>query len=172
MINLLPGERIALRLERHPIVLVYNTAIFLFLLLAPIGFFALFPFLLQGIMDTNAGFAMLVLGGSLFYLFIWLFISHVFLDFFLDAWIVTTHRIINIEQKALFSRTIAEHELSRIQDVSASVKGIIPSLFGFGTVRVQTAGELENFEFAQVRDPQTAVSVISQLLEQIRVSKT
>lgn len=166
--HLLPGERIVLRLERHPIVLVSNAAIFIFLLVAPIGFFALFPDLLQLATSTNAGFALFVLCGSLFYLFIWLFIGHVFLDFFLDVWIVTNRRIINIEQKALFSRTIAEHELSRIQDVSASIKGIIPSLFNYGSVIVQTAGEHENFEFTQVEHPQEAVAIISQLLEEVR----
>ena len=68
-------------------------------------------------------------------------------------WIITNKRIINIEQKGLFSREISELELDKIQDVSADIIGIIPTFLGYGDIYIQTAGETEKFIFKNIPDP-------------------
>lgn len=90
---------------------------------------------------------------STFYLFIWLFGLTTFLDYFLDVWIVTDRRIIDIEQKALFSRTTAELELRRVQDVTAEVEGFAATFLDYGNVYIQTAAEKERFIFKQIPHP-------------------
>jgi uncharacterized membrane protein YdbT with pleckstrin-like domain len=67
---------------------------------------------------------------------------------------VTNDRILNIEQQGLFSRTVSELDLINIQDVTSEVKGIIPTIFNYGTVHVQTAGEAARFVFEQVPAPE------------------
>ena len=61
-------------------------------------------------------------------------------NYFLDMWIVTNKRVIHVDQKNLFSRTITATRIDRVQDVRAKVKGIIATLLGFGDLHVQTAG--------------------------------
>ncbi len=55
--------------------------------------------------------------------------------------ILTNQRILDIQQKGFFSNQISEAELSRIQDVSSDIKGILPTLFGFGSVTIRTASK-------------------------------
>jgi len=105
--------------------------------------------------------------GSLYYLYILLFFFNAFLDYYLDVWIVTTKRIINIEQKGLFNRVIAEHELDKIQDVTGEQKGFFATIFSFGDVLVQTAGEVPMFIFRQVDNPFEVAKTINHLLKDI-----
>ncbi len=86
-------------------------------------------------------------------LFLWLYGYLIWIDYYFDVWIVTNERIINIEQKGLFVRIVSELQFSRIQDVTTSVNGLIPTILNFGDVTIQTAAEEEQFLFRQVPDP-------------------
>ena len=88
-----------------------------------------------------------------FFIFIWIFGFLLWIDYYFDVWIITNERIVNIEQKGLFVRHISELNFSRIQDVTATVEGILPTMLNFGDVSVQTAGEENHFIFRQVPDP-------------------
>ncbi len=88
-----------------------------------------------------------------YYLGIWVFFFSEFTDYYLDIDIVTNDRIVDIVQKGLFGRSVAELDLTRVQDVQSEIKGIIPTLLDYGTVVVQTAAEVENFRFEQVSHP-------------------
>ncbi|MFA5854314.1 MAG: PH domain-containing protein [Patescibacteria group bacterium] len=147
------GEKIEFVLRRHPI--VFLRPIFVFLVLAGIPFvgkavfYADKPF---GLSDplSWAGIVLLV---TTYYLGIWVFFLSQFTDYYLDINIVTNDRIIDINQKGLFGRSVAELDLTRVQDVHSEIKGIIPTLLGYGTVIVQTAANEENFHFEQIPNP-------------------
>lgn len=110
-------------------------------------------------------YAFLVVLASVYYLFIWLFIFNSFVDYYLDVWVVTNVRIIDIEQRQLFSRVISEHKLEKIQDITAEINGIIPTFLDYGEVFVQTAGEQQRFIFKQVSNPQNVKRKITSLCE-------
>ncbi len=59
--------------------------------------------------------------------------------------VVTNERLVDISQNGLFSKKVSTLSLAKIQDVSAKVNGPWQTIFQFGTVIVQTAGERENF---------------------------
>lgn len=90
---------------------------------------------------------------SAYYLGSLLFIIGLFVDYYLDITIVTNDRILDIDQKGLFGRVVSELDLSRIQDVNSEIKGIFPTIFNFGLVEVQTAGDEANFEFHDTPHP-------------------
>lgn len=96
-------------------------------------------------------------------LIIWIFGFVVWIDYYLDIWIVTSERIINIEQKGLFNRVISELKLPRIQDVTTEVNGIIQTILNFGDVHVQTAGEESKFFFRHIPDPGGIKSILMDL---------
>lgn len=100
----------------------------------------------------------------------WMVIFIVFfltwVDAYFDVWVVTTKRIVNAEQKGLFSRSVSELELDKIQDVTMEVLGIIPTFLNYGNVYVQTAGEHERFIFADVPDPYRIKDLIMSLQKQ------
>lgn len=127
----------------------------------------------EGLKILNPGFffvpgyeTLYVLGASIFFLFAWLFLFQSFIDFFLDIWIVTTHRIIDITQSGLFGRTTSELTLDRVQDVTSVVKGFIPTFFDYGTIHIQTAGERERFVFENITHPTHVAKRILELAQQ------
>ena len=78
---------------------------------------------------------------------IWLLVSAVFLlIYWIRAWVgwhysvyvLTTHRVLIVKQSGFFSREVADLALHNIQNVNYAIKGIQGSLFGFGTVRIDT----------------------------------
>lgn len=60
--------------------------------------------------------------------------------YYLDLWVVTTKRVVLIDQKAFFWRFISSFRLERLQDINIEINGILPTLLNFGTIEAQTAG--------------------------------
>ena len=98
-----------------------------------------------------------------FLLFLWLYVFLIWIDYYFDIWIITSERIVNIEQKSLFSREVSELQFARIQDVTSIVDGFIPTMLNFGDVYVQTAAEETRFVFRQIPDPYTIKDMVMQL---------
>ena len=86
---------------------------------------------------------------NLFLLLIWIISFVIWVDYYFDVWIVTNKRVVNIEQKGLFSRNVSELELEKIQDITTEVHGLIPTFLNYGDVFIQTAGERERFLFVK-----------------------
>lgn len=170
--QLIGDEQVALFLRRHWFVL-FTKYLFIFALaLIPIIAYFLFDNAFAGFMSDERAKAVIVLLGSTYYLFIWVTAFTVFIDYYLDIWIVTTHRIIDIEQKGLFNHVVAEQSLEMAQDVSSRVKGIIPTLLDYGTVLVQTAAARNLFEFKQIPEPAQVAQVITKLVDEYRDKHT
>lgn len=113
-------------------------------------------------------YPLLVILTSIYYLYIWLFFFHSFVDYYLDIWVVTNRRVINIEQKGLFSRVVSEQKLYRVQDITSEVHGIMSTMFHYGDIHVQTAGEEPRFVFKQVPHPYDVRKVILNLVEKYK----
>jgi hypothetical protein len=100
---------------------------------------------------------------NLFFIFIWIVSFLIWIDYYFDIWIVTDRRIVNIEQKALFSRCISELELEKVQDITTNVHGMIPTFLNYGDLQVQTAAEQEKFLFHNIPDPYSVKDLIMNL---------
>lgn len=81
--------------------------------------------------------------------------------------ILTNHRIIDIDQRGILHRTVAEAPYQKIQDVRYSTQGLWQTMFHFGTVIIQTAGNTTNLELTQVRDPQRVQQMITDIQQEI-----
>lgn len=67
--------------------------------------------------------------------------------------VLSDQRIINVIQKGFFSRRIGEAELDRIQDVSSDIKGMFPTMFGYGDVTIRTASKDNLLVLKNVANP-------------------
>ena len=61
--------------------------------------------------------------------------------------IITNENIIEITQKGIFHKDVSQLNLAKIQDVSATHKGIFATIFKYGNITIETAGEKESFQF-------------------------
>ena len=95
----------------------------------------------------------IILATSIYLLLIQALMIYGFVDYYLDVYIVTDRRIVDISQNGFFKRSISELNLRQIQDVSANVSGFASTLLHFGDVHIQTAAERPNFSFLGVPHP-------------------
>ena len=134
-----------------------------FLVFVVVGFFmtgmTLVPVFFPGFF-ASANQSVMLFAQNFFMLAIWIYIWMIWIDYYFDIWIITTQRIVNIEQKGMFTRKVSEMEYCKIQDISTEVTGFIPTVLNYGDVTVQTAGEQEDFVFRTVSDPYGIKNII------------
>lgn len=85
---------------------------------------------------------------------------------YLNTHVVTQIRVVDIDQKGLFSHIISELHIDKIEDVTSATNGIFGTIFNYGNVYVQTAGTKEHFEFDNVPNPAAINKLILDLYEQ------
>lgn len=163
--NQIPGEKIVHFLRRHPITLLPIIFGYLVIILIPlIGFSYLFAYE-PAIMNDPVLFPVIVLISSIVFLYAWLILFQMFMDYYLDIWIVTTRRILNVEHTGLFNRVVSELRLYRIQDVTAQINGFLHTVLNFGFLEIQTAGEKTRFVFEEISNPMSVSKSILELAE-------
>ncbi len=163
--NKKPGEEIILFLRRHWIIVWSRMLFWLMVMLFPPIIYLLLKDSDSFLINNSFIHPLLILLLAVLYPTTWLLMLNNFVDYYLDVWIVTNERIIDSEQKQLFSRVIAEHKISKIQDVATEVHGILPTFLNYGDVFIQTAAETKRFIFKQVPNPLEVKRTITALCE-------
>ncbi|MEM9776825.1 MAG: cyclic nucleotide-binding domain-containing protein [Chloroflexota bacterium] len=84
-----------------------------------------------------------------------------FADWQNDTFQVTNQYIYDIDRLPLgLSESRKQAELNRIENVRTEKDGILPTLFNFGAVHVETAGAENNIVFENVKDPDAVQAAI------------
>lgn len=148
MLQLSPNETVLLAIRKHWYVFAGPMSRFILLLLAPPLALVLTPLFYPNLIRSefrpiiNFFLSVYVMGLESYAFMRWL-------DYYLDVWIITDQRIIDIEQRGLFNRQTSEIAIERVQNVTVEVAGLIPTMLKFGNIKIQTAGEGE-FTISQV----------------------
>ena len=137
MLELHEGEKVIIAFHRHWIVVASKLTVAALFLIPPLLALALIPSL-----QIQEELGLLAIYIVILYLLAALMASFViWFDYYLDVWIVTDKRIIDVEQIGMFRRQTSEFMLSRVQDVTVEIPGFMATLLHYGNLRVQTAGE-------------------------------
>lgn len=88
-------------------------------------------------------------------------------DYF-DVWYITNTHIVAINQKSILDREISYMEYSRIQDVFFEKEGLLQTFFGYGRIKIQTAGSDQPFVIDAVRDVENLTRAIIELRDRKR----
>lgn len=104
---------------------------------------------------------------SVYLMFLILGLLILWVMYYLNLQIVTNERIVDITQTSLVNHTISELHLSRIEDVTAEIKGVLGTFLDYGNVFVQTAAETERFVFDRVPNPTAVAKLILDLYEEL-----
>ncbi len=84
------------------------------------------------------------------------------ISWYYSVFVVTDQRLIQITQKGLFSRSVVDLGLAKIQSTNYQIRGLQATLLGFGTIVLQTyMGDLVVHE---VYHPAKVIKKISQIL--------
>lgn len=152
MITIREGENITKVYRRHKLVLLFELiplVFFAFIIIAAAYLFAYF------LAEKFLVFLPLVFLVAIIFLHqLWIIAFMYLADFYLDVWILTNKRLVFVEQKGMFSRTVIEFDLGNIQDIASDVHGVLPTLLHYGNIRIHTASENQDFDFKDVGDPE------------------
>jgi len=168
LFKLKPYEHIVFILRRHYIFVIRDLFMLIFLSLIPVAALYFLRLNDPAIMTGQVSFPLVVLGASLYLLALWLFFFSLITNYYLDIWVVTNDRLIAVGQEGLFSRTVSEMDLWLVQDVTSQSNGIGATLFGYGSLFVQSAGEKARFDFEDVADPSMVRQKILDLADEDR----
>ncbi len=139
--------------RRHVLTMFPPLLLALVLIVAP--FFLMFPLFAWGIFGVALFFVAVLLGigTALRTLLLW--------D--ADILIVTNLRLVDVDQRGVFARSVSESPLDAIQDVSWSRSGIVQTVFRMGNIKVQTAGATVNIEAKDIPHVETVHELINEL---------
>lgn len=163
-----PDERVIFYKRAHWITFLAEIVLIFVLGLLPIGVFVVINGVWPSLITGTISRPILVLSASAYYLMIWEFFITKFIDYYLDVYLVTSERVVDVSQQGLFHRTVSELDLARVQDITSEVRGVIRSLLNFGNVYIQTAAEKERFIFEDVPRPDDIRRKLLELVEEDR----
>jgi len=156
-------EEIVIFARRHWVAFLGNLFLGLFLYIVPLVIFIIAIFYFP-VIFAEPWRGIVVVFAGIYYLIMTAFIFLQWISYYFDIIIVTNQRIVDIIQEGLFNRKITEIPLLRVQDVTGKIKGFFQTLFGFGNVVVETAGEgTLNLKFKDVPNPLEISAKIQQL---------
>jgi len=167
--HILPGEKfvtqqqdeeIALLLRSHPITNISWILLAVVMFLVPILLFG------TGILHP-VSFQYRFVGILTWYLFVLTFSFEKFLQWYYSIFIVTNERIIDIDFNNIMNKQMTTANLNHVEEPEMSTRGFIKTMFQFGDVSVQTAGEVLTIEAIDVPHPQKVVDIISRLSEDL-----
>ena len=159
-IELEPGENLIRATRKHWFVLL--------LTLLPLAFIAWIPSIIVPLLTylthlapgteqvgvvtlAHSPYVRLMYG--LWLLMLWSLAFNTITRYYLNEWIITSTRIIEIHQFGFFSREISSLLLIKIQDVNVNVDGIFGTLLSYGQLEVQSAGTAEHFIMDDIPNP-------------------
>src|SRR3989344_150427 len=116
MLTLSDNEKVLAVVHKHWFVMVGPIITFAALIFAPIIVIIILPFITKGfdqmLVEVLTDFSL-----SLYIMILLLFMFLIWMDFYLDMWIITSKRIIDIEQRGLFFREIAVRDIPRLYEI-------------------------------------------------------
>lgn len=156
------GEKIILFMRQHVIFLVPTICLAILLVLAPS---VLVPFMLRFMhLPIRLPVGYVIVGTLFWYVVTFGVVLIRFLRWFFNIYIVTDKRVVDIDFVHLLYKEFSEAQLSKIQDMTFKTGGFFSTIFNYGNVVIQTAGELPNFDFESVPNPEKVVQTISGLI--------
>lgn len=150
-----PEEEVLLVLRKHPVTNVGWILVAIAMIFAPV-ILSVFPLL--SFLPGNFQF-IAILG---WYLITSAFVLQNFLTWFFNVDVVTDERVIDIEFYNLIYKQVSDAKTDRIQDVTYKMGGALRNIFNYGDVLVQTAGEVPNFEFLGIPNPEKVVKILQE----------
>ncbi|MEI8060978.1 MAG: PH domain-containing protein [Candidatus Berkelbacteria bacterium] len=137
-----PDEKVFNVVRRHPIVFFWSLLQSTLALAVAIIVLIYFDF----------GDMFYIIGG-LAALFIFAVVSKVWFIYANSFCLITSQRVINVDQRGFFNRQITETEFSKIQDVTNSTSGMIGTTLNVGQIEIQTAGKENKLTIKHIPDP-------------------
>lgn len=163
--NKLPGEQVVYFIRKHWSYVLFLSLLCIFLIVVWIIVLLLVSHYIHSLFVSFLGPIIIISGIFLLSLCIFYFTS--WMTYYYDVVILTTRRLIEIEQRKLFERAMNEVQLVHVEDITVEVKGFFATTFGYGSITAQTAGAKPNFVLDHIPHPYVFAREISALFDKL-----
>lgn len=150
-------EKIIFLTRRHLITNFKWALVTIGMILLPNIIFRLFP-------EVFSSFRFRTISLLVWYLLTFSYAFEQFLKWFFNVSIVTDERVVDIDFPTILYRDISSTKIDMIQDISVKMGGFTRSLFNYGDVYIQTAGEEREFVFEAIAQPERVIKILNQLI--------
>lgn len=154
------GEEVILKVHRHWLFIALRIVSLVLLAVMPLGLMSLLV-RMEILAPMAVSFSQALALWALWGLILWALFWQFWTTYYMDIWVVTNKRIIDIDYQRLFDRNISIIRLDRVQDIATHVQGVMGTLFRYGSVIVQSAGSEKEFIIDQIANPEALRDVIS-----------
>lgn len=167
MVVLQPGERVICDIKRHPfgIVSMYVAAVFALVIMTALAVMSPSIFSQYGSTGGSDFTTFVQAGAVIFGVLIILVLFIATTVYWQNRWIVTDDSITQITQASLFGRRVSQLSMENLEDITIDQDGILQTMFNFGTLRAETAGERSKFAFQYCPDPKKYARAILEVHE-------
>ena len=150
-------------IHKHPfgIIIVYLQAIAGLLLAVGLAIFLL-P---QVIPDTDTAYSIAIGFTAMAVFFTFLVVIASTIIYRQSSIVITDKNITQILQSGLFGRKVSQLTMANVEDVTAVQHGIFATMFDFGELKIETAGEQANFIFGYCPRPGYYAKIILEARE-------
>jgi uncharacterized membrane protein YdbT with pleckstrin-like domain len=146
MIDLYSGETVVYTVRKHWFVLLGPILLALLILFLPLFFLSFnIPegFISIKVSDADRTGSILWIFYLTILLFTWISLFVRWTQYYLNMWIITDKRVIEAQQNGFFNREVSSIPFDKIQDIIIETKGLFPTIFNFGSLEIETAGDKE-----------------------------
>lgn len=157
-----PDEVIVLFLRKHFITNVPWITTVIFLIFLP--FFVYLFLASQNLLITSLSSQLKTIIIAFYYLIVFAYAYISFITWYYDVFIISQKRVVDIDFSDLIYHHMAITKIELIQDVIYSQTGFLRSLFNYGNLFIQTAGNNPNFDALAIPQPAKAAQIISNLI--------
>jgi uncharacterized membrane protein YdbT with pleckstrin-like domain len=155
------GEKILLTCRKHWITYTLRAFVLFIIFLLPYVAYKLLGIDQALPLADDTSYQLAVFFYATYFLFLWAYFFIVWTNIYLDAWIITDRRMIDVEQQSLFHRSVSDFRIEKIENVTVREMGFIANMFGYGSLQVETAGERIELSFDYLPHPYKVRDVIN-----------
>ena len=151
-----PNEEVILLLRAHPVTQIpwiFNTIVLLIILIA--GTIVLPNFYPPTYIGVIFIFGLVFIGSYAWFNF---------LNWYFNVGIISSERILDVDVSTVIYKEVSATRLTKVEDVTSKSAGYFGSLFDYGDLFIQTAGNEVNIEFHAIPMPERVVKVINELV--------
>jgi uncharacterized membrane protein YdbT with pleckstrin-like domain len=155
------GEQIIMVCRKHWLTYSMNAFILLAIFVLPylayrlLGIDSVLP------LTDDKSYQLAVFFYAGYFLILWAYFFVTWTNIYLDAWIITDRRMIDVEQQRLFHRSVSDFRIEKIENVTVRELGVIANFFGYGSLQVETAGERIELTFDFLPNPYKVRDIIN-----------
>lgn len=158
-VNLQPDEHLIVRVRRHPM--------FLLTQMLAVLVFGVIPAVVLFMWSATAGDALIVVAALwgiialMVAYFIWYRHQH-------NEWIITDQRLIDAQKQHWFDQQLVSTDLIQIENMAVSKSGFLQTIFNYGDLRCETAGQHATFMLRGIPDPSGVLDTVDTARDEAR----